>query len=111
MRTISLSLPDELIEWCDSEASLERRTRSNLITVALEAYRARRETSVLLTPGRHVIDGKSIEVQGDGDRAHVWYPLPAGKHVIDDRIVMVHAFPGSYRAPESAAASKEAPTT
>ena len=48
------------------------------------------ETSVLLTPGRHVIDGNVVDVPREGDRDHVYYPLAPGRHVIDERVVIVH---------------------
>jgi phage terminase large subunit len=45
---------------------------------------------VLLTPGRHVIDGVSVDVPPLPGNDLVWYEVPAGTHVIDDKITYVH---------------------
>lgn len=56
------------------------------------------QTSILLTPGPHVINGQKVDVPRDGDRDHVWYPLPPGRHVVDNRIAIVHPI-GPFSAP------------
>ena len=43
----------------------------------------------MLTPGKHTIDGAPIDVAPDGGRPLVLYPLSPGRHVIDDRVVIV----------------------
>ncbi|HZT01471.1 MAG TPA: hypothetical protein VFA39_04315 [Steroidobacteraceae bacterium] len=45
------------------------------------------QPSVLLAPGRHVIDDQVVYVTGDGEQ--VVYSIEPGRHVIDERIVIV----------------------
>ena len=99
MKNLNITIPDELAGWVDSEASLDRRSRSNFIAVALEEYRARRQPRVLLTPGKHTVDGKPVDIPPDGDRPQVWYPLAAGRHEVDGHVMFVHAHPGTYPVP------------
>jgi hypothetical protein len=51
----------------------------------------------LLRPGKHVIDGESVEVPAEAGKSHVWYVLPAGGHIIDE--VRVHVDAGLPTAP------------
>ena len=68
------------------------RSRKEEILQALappKASSAPREPSITIAPGRHVIDGKPIDVPRSGDQDLVQFPLPAGRHVIDGRIAIV----------------------
>ena len=50
--------------------------------------RLSRQSGAMLTPGRHVVDGRTVDVPADA-RPLVLYPLEPGRHVIDDRVVIV----------------------
>ncbi|MHB1813440.1 MAG: hypothetical protein ACYCUE_01185 [Steroidobacteraceae bacterium] len=56
-------------------------------TPASSAPTARR-SGAMLQPGRHIIDGRAVDVAPD-PRPLVLYPLKPGRHVIDDRVVIV----------------------
>lgn len=45
--------------------------------------------TIFLTPGKHMIDGATVEVPRDGDRDLVEWPLAPGRHVVDSRITYV----------------------
>jgi phage terminase large subunit len=47
------------------------------------------EPSILLTPGRHEIDGAIVDVPRDGDRDVVNFPLSVGRHLVDSKITYV----------------------
>ena len=62
-------------------------------TPASSAPTARR-SGAMLTPGRHVVDGRTVDVPADA-RPLVLYPLKPGRHVIDGKVAIVPVMPTS----------------
>ena len=48
-----------------------------------------RQSGAMLSPGRHIIDGRAVDVPADGWRPLALYPLPPGRHVVDAKLVIV----------------------
>ena len=53
---------------------------------------AARQSGAMLSPGRHVVDGRTVDLPADA-RPLVLHPLSPGRHVIDDRVVTVENIP------------------
>ncbi len=70
------------IEGAASGADPELEAAASAIPLAPRAAPA--APTILLTPGKHVIDGQIVNVPADGDRDHVWFPIESGAHVIDN---------------------------
>lgn len=47
------------------------------------------QPSITLRPGLHLIDGMVIDVPQNGTQDFVCYPISAGRHLIDERVVIV----------------------
>jgi phage terminase large subunit-like protein len=50
--------------------------------------------TIFLTPGKHVIDGRAVDVPADGDKDLVEYPIDPGPHIVDEKRLNV-ARPGA----------------
>jgi hypothetical protein len=50
----------------------------------------------MLSPGRHVVDGRTVDVPADA-RPLVLHPLEPGRHVIDERVVIVEDMSATSR--------------
>ena len=45
--------------------------------------------AVLVTPGRHIVDGKPVDVPLNGEQGLVRFLLASGRHIVDGRIAIV----------------------
>jgi hypothetical protein len=48
-----------------------------------------RMPTIFLAPGRHFIDGVSVDVPADGDKDLVEYPISPGRHIVDEKIAII----------------------
>ena len=56
--------------------------------------RLSRQSGAMLSPGPHVVDGRTVDVPADA-RPLVLLPLAAGRHVIDGKVAIVPVMPTS----------------
>ncbi len=55
---------------------------------------ARPLPTILLKPGRHLIDGVSVDIPDDPRRPFIEFPMTPGRHEVDNKVCIV-ANPGA----------------